>query len=89
MFLVFGESGTRLMCWPHVYRNMIPQLSQVKKEQEEVYTAIVSDVEELQWSACNEATFRLVYDLMEKKYFEMNYDDDLKKAVEDFYFRKQ
>jgi hypothetical protein len=86
---VFGDSGTRLMCWPHVYRNVVPRLVHIKKDNPDVYNELLNDIEELQWSANNEVTFRLAYDLLEAKY-KTKYKDHLKVLEEFFmYFRRQ
>lgn len=79
------------MCWAHVFRNVTPRLGEVKKNNMEIGNAIMADIEFLQWSATNEATFRKAYTLLEQKYLENDMDDKLHDAVKDFfiYFRKQ
>ena len=58
------------MCWAHVFRNVTPRLGEVKKNNMEIGNAIMADIEFLQWSATNEATFRKAYTLLEQKYLE-------------------
>ena len=66
---VFGEEGVRLMCWPHVYRNVTPRLSQLRKINKVLADSVLEDIEFLQWSAVNES-FGELFDLLEKKYTE-------------------
>ena len=88
---VFGEEGIRLMCWSHVYRNVVPRLGEIKRNSVDMGNTIMADIESLQWSALNEETFRIAFDLLEKKYLEKVMDDKLRNAVQDFfaYFRGQ
>ena len=65
------------MCWPHVYRNVVPRLGQIKKNDIDMGNSIMSDIEDLQWSSINESTFRIAYDLLEKKYLEKDVADEL------------
>ena len=69
------------MCWPHVYRNVVPRLGQIKKKNLDIGNSIMSDIEDLQWSCSNEATFRIAYDLLENKYLEKEVDDDLLSSI--------
>ena len=64
---IFGDSGTRIMCWPHVYRNLTKRLSQLKKLNQTLADNVLEDIEFLQWSALNE-TFDVLFDLLEKKF---------------------
>ena len=64
---IFGDAGTRLMCWPHVYRNLTKRLSQLKKLNQTLADTVLEDIEFLQWSALNE-TFSILFDLLEKKF---------------------
>ena len=66
---VFGDEGVRLMCWPHVYRNVTPRLSQLRKMNKVLADSVLEDIEFLQWSAVNES-FGELFDLLEKKYTE-------------------
>ena len=88
---VFGEEGKRLMCWSHVYRNVVPRLGEIKRSNVEMGNTIMADIESLQWSAINEESFRRAYDLLEKKYLTKEMDVKLQDAVQDFfsYFRSQ
>ena len=77
------------MCWPHVYRNVVPRLASIKNANPKVHDELLNDIEQLQWSANNEVTFRLAYDLLEAKY-KTNYKEHLKVLEEFFlYFRGQ
>ena len=56
------------MCWPHVYRNVTPRLSQLRKINRNVADDLLTDIEFLQWSANTEVTFRHIYGLLEEKF---------------------
>ena len=62
------SSTTRLMCWAHVHSNLLPQLKSVATHNKKVSDSILRDIENLQWSALNEASFRRGFELLEKKY---------------------
>ena len=83
------QGSTRLMCWPHVYRNLIPRLRHMKSLDANLAKNVLADIEDLQWSALNQKVFLHSYNLMEEKYL---LDDkfDHKDALEDFfaYFKK-
>ena len=64
---IFGDSGTRIMCWPHVYRNLTKRLSQLRKLNQTLADNVLEDIEFVQWSALNE-TFDVLFDLLEKKF---------------------
>ena len=77
------------MCWPHVYRNLLPRLIPIKNATPGLHKDLLHDIEELQCSANNEVTFRLAYDLLETKYKTNNVEQ--LQVLEEFflYFRKQ
>ena len=77
------------MCWPHVYRNVVPKLAHIKKVDGKVHDQLLEDIESLQWAANNEDTFRNAYDLLEIKY--RNKFKDYSHVLDDFfsYFRQQ
>jgi hypothetical protein len=54
-----------------------------------MYNNLLHDIEQLQWSAHNEVTFRLAYDLLEAKYKTGNMEH--MQVLEEFfvYFRRQ
>ena len=64
---IFGDSGTMIMCWPHVYRNLTKRLSQLRKLNQTLADNVLEDIEFVQWSALNE-TFDVLFDLLEKKF---------------------
>ena len=88
---VFGDDGVRLMCWPHTYRNIVKNLAAVRKAEKVVADRIVADIEELQWSAHNEETFRYVCNLIAQKYSAEVYSATTRDAVNSFfeYFNSQ
>ena len=55
------------MCWPHVYRNVTPRLSQLRKINRNLADDLLTDIEFLQWSV-HDNSFRIVFDLLERKY---------------------
>lgn len=67
---VFGEVEHcyRLMCWSHVHRNIVPQLKGIAAHDKVLAQNILQDIENLQWSALNESSFKHVYALLEQKY---------------------
>ena len=56
------------MCWPHVHRNVVPQLKSIKTISAKLGNEILADIVSMQSSVLNEATFRKVYSQMEEKY---------------------
>jgi hypothetical protein len=88
-FYVFGDSGTRFMCWPHVYRNLLPRLIPIKNANTGLHKDLMHNIEESQCSANNEVTFCLAYGILEAKY-KTNNVKHLQVFEEFFiYFRKQ
>ena len=78
------SSTTRLMCWAHVHSNLLPQLKSVATHNKKVSDSILRDIENLQWSALNEASFRRGFELLEKKYLG-RHDLVLNAALENFF----
>jgi hypothetical protein len=80
------------MCWPHVYRNVVPRLKSIKCLDKSLASEILASIEDLQWSALNRTCFLQAHDLLESKFIEKTRaDDDTKHSlVKDFfgYFRK-
>ena len=62
-----GKS-VRIMCWPHVHRNVVPQLKSIKTISAKLGNEILADIVSMQGSVLNKATFRKVYSQMEEKY---------------------
>ena len=82
---VFGlDTCNRIMCYPHVYRNVSPQLKCVSTFNKDVGKQIWHDIEFLQWSVLNEESFKQVYDLLELKYLG-KYDAPLNEALKKFF----
>ena len=61
------RDSERLMCWSHVHRAITPQLKSLRLLNKEVASDLLSDIEEIQWSAIN-STFSSLVNLLEKKY---------------------
>ena len=82
---IFGVcSTTRLMCWAHVHAKILPRLKSVATHNKKVADTILRDIENLQWSALNEASFRKAFELLEKKYL-WKHDLLLNGALEIFF----
>ena len=60
------RDSERLMCWSHVHRAITPQLKSLRLLNKEVASNLLSDIEEIQWSA-NNSTFSSL-NLLEEKY---------------------
>ena len=87
-----GPESIRLMCWPHVYRNVNPQLNALQKIDKKLASDIMSDIEYLQWSSHNEETFRHSYNLLEEKYTnDDSFEDNIRHHISSFfsYFKLQ
>ena len=69
------------MCWPHVHRNIVPRLKHLKTIDKNLAANVLSDIEDLQWSALNKRVFLHAYELLEKQYLEKVYDDILKASA--------
>ena len=78
------ETCVRLMCWPHVHRNLTPQLKSISTMDKALATQILLDIDNLQWSVLNEKSFRYVFDLLESKYAE-NSNPDMEVALKKFF----
>ena len=42
---IFGDVGTRLMCWPHTFRNLVPRLSHLRRLNKNLADAVLEDIE--------------------------------------------
>ena len=78
------ERCFRLMCWAHVHRNICPQLKCISAHRKDLAKNILVDIENLQWSVLNEATFRHVFTLLEKKYLD-KYNPIINDSVSKFF----
>ena len=56
------------MCWAHVHSNILPRIKSVATQNKKIADAILRDIENLQWSALNESSFKKAYSLLEEKY---------------------
>ena len=62
------RDSERLMCWSHVHRAITPQLKSLRLLNKKVVASdLLSDIEEIQWSA-NNSTFSSLVNLLEEKY---------------------
>ena len=82
---VFDMVGTRLMCCPHTYRNLVTRMSALRRETKTLCQELMSDIQDLQWSCHSEKTFVVVFHLLEKKYtVERNNSVKEAEALEEF-----
>ena len=65
---VFGDVGVRLMCWPHVYRNLVKRMAALRNCNKLLQKNLMNDIEDLQWACTSEDTFVVVFNLLEEKY---------------------
>ena len=72
------------MCWPHVHRNVVPQIKPVSTLNKPLADKLILDIENLQWSSLNEQSFRKCFNLLEEKYLD-NHDHDLRAALSRFF----
>ena len=79
------RNSSRLMCWSHVHRNIVPKLKTIGSIDKDVEKSIIKDIEDIQW-ACTDETFHPFVTLLEKKYVENNsYSDNLVSAISVFF----
>ena len=66
-------------------------MASIRREDKNLADKIARDIEELQWSAHMEETFRHVYKLIVDQYLNQNYEPKVKEHLGDFfdYFTKQ
>ena len=59
-----------------IYRNIEKKIAAVRKVDKKLAQQIMDDIAFLQWSCHSEETFRVVFDLLEKKYQNINEQTD-------------
>ena len=67
-----GISFSRLMCWSHIHKNILPQLKCISPHNKSVTDSILEDIVDLQWSSLNHGSFNKAYNLLEDKYLATN-----------------
>ena len=79
------------MCWSHVYRNLVPKMSSIKKVNQKLQQQLLVDIQDLQWSCHSESTFCHKFDLLEQKYTKGCHEKQEKTALVEFfsYIREQ
>ena len=73
---VFGEVGTRLMCWSHVHRNVKPKLATIRKVNKSLGEAILNNIEDIQWMAQSEEEFIVLCNKLKQHYTSMKLSDN-------------
>ena len=88
---VYGDDGVRLMCWPHVYRNLVERMEGLKGVDKVLHKSLLDDIENMQWSCTSDKTFATVFYLLEDKYKTGNYSFQVLSLLDDFfsYFKEQ
>ena len=88
---VFGDEGTRLMCWPHTYRNLLKRMAALRNSNPKLQQQLMNDIQNLQWSCHSEKSFLVVFDLLENKYVHGDFISQEKLLLANFfeYFRGQ
>ena len=88
---VFGQNTKRFMCWAHKYRAYKPKLASLRKVNKLLADEVDSDIKNIQWMVTSEKEFRVVYDLLEGKYINGNYNEEEKDLLSIFfkYHRQQ
>ena len=84
-------NSTSLMCWPHTYCNLVPNLKHLGSIDKHLSAKLLADIEDLQWSALSESVFKHAYELLEMKYFnEFEKNSTILPALKEFfqYMRK-
>ena len=80
------------MCWPHVHKNVVPQIKTLKKSSgsDKLGKEVLDDIETFQW-VVTQKSFEVDYNALEDKYLKGNYNPKEKQALIDFfsYFRDQ
>ena len=77
------------MCWSHVHRAIVPQLRHLSSLSKDTAKALLSDIEDIQWSA-NNSTFKNLVRMLEEKYLKSsNNTAEISSAIQHFfiYFR--
>jgi hypothetical protein len=82
----FGSIGqySRLMCWSHTHRAIVPQLKSISTVNKSVSDKILKDIMDIHWSALNEGTFRKSFIILGKKY-DGKYDAVLNSLINKFF----
>ena len=87
---VFGEETERLMCWPHVTRNIDDKIALLKKESknEELAAKVDADIDYFQW-ATTETEYEVNYKALVDKYTKeenvVNYTTEEEDALKKFF----
>ena len=73
------------MCWPHVSRNLDPQLRRIRAVNQNLATKLEKDIEDCQWGSQSKESFLAASSLLKEKYLESETDCATKKALNDFF----
>ena len=65
--------GSRLMCWPHVHRNLKNKIKSVNNNKG---SKLLKDIEFLQWSAVSMEVFKQLFHLIKEKFTDGDEEDE-------------
>ena len=69
-----GGKDSRLMCWPHVSRNLDPPLRRISAVNQNLATKLEKDIKDCQWGSESRESFLSASSLLRKKYLELETD---------------
>ena len=73
------------MCWPHVHRNLEPQLKHLRALNKNLATKLQKDIENCQWGSETKESFLAAASLLREKYLDEETDSATEKALTDFF----
>lgn len=69
-----GGKDSRLMCWPHISRNLDPPLRRISAVNQNLATKLEKDIKDCQWGSESRESFLSASSLLRKKYLELETD---------------
>ena len=74
------------MCWPHVHKNVVPQIKSLRKYSgnDKLAKEVFDDIETFQW-VVTVKSFDVDYNSLEDKYLKGNYNEREKEALVAFF----
>ena len=80
-----GGESARLMCWPHVHRNLEPKYKHLRALDKNIASKLQKSIEDLQWASETREHFLFATKLLKDKYMEIVTDCRLTQALEEFF----
>ena len=84
---MFGSSGKRLQCWPHVNRNVEPRIKALAKaaDNAKLGKEVLEDIHAFQWIV-SKKSYDIDFQALEDKYLKGNgFNEKEKTALLDFF----